>query len=75
MSPDNFRKIEDQIAASHKGMADELGMAEVSVKRFATGAAPIPGPVARLSVALLLIQKEGLGAKFRRLMAKLDTNE
>lgn len=72
MSPEKFRKIEDQVATSHKGMAEELGMSEVSVKRFATGGAPIPAAASRLSVALLLIQKEGLGAKFRRLLAKYE---
>lgn len=51
-------------------MAQQLGISEVSVKRYATGGQPIPQHIAKLAVALLLIQTEDIQRKFSKLLAK-----
>ena len=70
MTHDEFRRIESKVAVSHADMATRLGVSEVSVKRFATGAKPIPKHVARLSVALMLIASADLQDGYERLIAK-----
>lgn len=56
MTCDEFREIEAALAVGHADMAAQLGVSEVSVKRYATGAM-IPEHIARLMVALLVISK------------------
>jgi plasmid maintenance system antidote protein VapI len=70
MTHEEFRALEMSLAGSHAAMAELLGVSEISVKRYATGAQPIPADIARLAVALLLIADEGLQKKFSRLLAK-----
>lgn len=77
MTHEDFRKIEQAVATGHADMAAQLGISEVSVKRYATAAQPIPAHVARLTVALLTMKKEGLEKTFSKLLAKYhcDTYE
>lgn len=70
MEPEQFRALESALAANHAQMADQLGISEISVKRYATGTQPIPGHIAKLSLALMLIVNEGLQKKFDRALAK-----
>jgi hypothetical protein len=70
MTHDDFREIERAVAKGHADMADRLSVSEVSVKRYATGTQPIPGHVAKLAVALLLVEDESLQKKFEKLLAK-----
>jgi DNA-binding transcriptional regulator YdaS (Cro superfamily) len=70
MNPEDFQAIEGAVATTHADMASKLGISEVSVKRYATGAQPIPAHISKLVVALLLIQNEELQKKFSRLLAK-----
>lgn len=70
MNSEDFRSIEGAVATTHADMALKLGISEVSVKRYATGAQTIPEHVAKLSVALLLIQTEELQKKFAKLVVK-----
>jgi hypothetical protein len=70
MKHEKFRAVESAVAETHDDMAKRLGISEVSVKRYATGAQPIPEHIARLAVALLLMQREGLHKKFENLLDK-----
>lgn len=70
MDTEDFRSIEATLGLQHAEMASALGVSEVSVKRYATGAQPIPEHVARLAVALLLFRREDLEVKFTRLLSK-----
>lgn len=70
MTNEDFRAIEDAISESHADMALRLGVSEISVKRYATGAQPVPVHIAKLAVALLLVQREGLQRKFAALVDK-----
>jgi len=70
MTPEDFQAIEQALATTHFDMAQQLGISEVSVKRYATGAQPIPQHIAKLTVALLLIGNEDLQKKFEKLLAK-----
>lgn len=70
MTHDDFRSIEQDLAASHAEMAFMLGVSEVSIKRYATGAQPVPPHIAKLVIAQLLLQSEGLQKKFSKLLAK-----
>ena len=68
MTQDEFRAVELAVSEKHADMAKRLGISEVSVKRYATGTQPIPEHIARLAVALLLMQREGLQKKFENLL-------
>jgi predicted transcriptional regulator len=70
MDKDEFRRIEEVLGLMHGEMAANLGVSEISVKRYATGAQPIPRHVARLAVALIILQREQLGVKFQKLLDK-----
>jgi transcriptional regulator with XRE-family HTH domain len=70
MTQDEFRAVESAVSETHADMAERLGISEVSVKRYATGTQPIPEHIARLAVALLLMQREGLQKKFETLLDK-----
>ena len=70
MNNEDFRAIESALELQHAEMAAALGVSEVSVKRYATGAQPVPKHVAKLAVAMLLIEREGLERKFSNLLAK-----
>jgi hypothetical protein len=70
MNKEEFRAVELAISDGHADMAKRLGISEVSVKRYAIGSQPVPEPIAKLTVALLLMQKEGLQKKFELLLAK-----
>lgn len=70
MTQDEFREIEAVLAHSHADMALQLGISEVSVKRYATSAQPIPEHIARLMVALLVLS-DGRGSKrYREVLAQ-----
>ena len=70
MTSDEFRNIEKTLAAGHADMAAQLGISEVSVKRYATGSQPVPEPVARLMVALVVMsQNRPLQRRFQELLA------
>jgi len=70
MNSEDFQTIEGAVATTHADMASQLGISEVSVKRYATGAQPIPEHISKLTVALLLIQNEELQKKFAKMLAK-----
>lgn len=70
MTNDEFRAVESAVAEGHADMAGLLGISEVSVKRYATGSQPVPDHIAKLTVALLLVQREGLQKKFSALLDK-----
>lgn len=70
MNSEDFQSIEGAVATTHADMALKLGISEVSVKRYATGAQLIPEHIAKLTVALLLIQTEELQKKFAKLLVK-----
>ena len=70
MTNDEFRAVESAVADGHADMARRLGISEVSVKRYATGTQPVPEHIAKLTVALLLVQREGLQKKFESLLDK-----
>jgi hypothetical protein len=70
MDKEDFRFIESALGHPHREMAEALGISEVSVKRYATGAQEIPPHIAKLAVGLLLIQQEQLQKKFGNLLDK-----
>lgn len=65
-----FRLLEAELEATHAGLATELGMSEISVKRMATGAQVITEQTARQITALILIEREGLKKKYQKLLAE-----
>ena len=70
MTSEEFRDIEKTLATGHADMAAQLGISEVSVKRYATGSQPVPEPVARLMVALVVMsQNRPLQRRFQELLA------
>ena len=74
MTKEEFRAIEGKLATGHAHMARLLGLSEVSVKRYATGAQVIPKHIETLTLALLLIDKENLQKKLGRMLAKYHTD-
>ena len=75
MTSDEFRDIEGALAASHADMAAQLGISEVSVKRYATGGQRIPGHISRLMVALFVVaQNRTQQRKFQELLATYHTD-
>ena len=75
MTSDEFRDIEKTLAAGHADMAAQLGISEVSVKRYATGSQPVPEPVARLMVALVVMsQNRSLQRKYQELLATYQSD-
>ena len=69
MTPERFKAIEQELGLTHAAMAEALGVAEVSVKRYATGHT-IPEHVGRLALALLLSKREGLQDSWARLLRR-----
>ncbi len=70
MTSDDFRAIEQSLATGHADMAAQLGLAEVSVKRYATGSQPVPEHIARLMVALVVIaESKAQKRRFQELLA------
>lgn len=48
MTPADFRFIRDTLELSNSALADLLGVWPRTVRRYADGSRPIPGPVKRL---------------------------
>ena len=75
MTSDDFRAIEGSLATGHADMAAQLGLSEVSVKRYATGSQPVPEHIARLMVALVVIAESRSGQRrFQELLATYQTD-
>ena len=75
MTSDDFRAIEGSLATGHADMAAQLGLSEVSVKRYATGSQPVPEHIARLMVALVVIaESKAQQRKFQELLATYQTD-
>lgn len=70
MNEQTFKTIEAELGLQHAPMAEALGISEISVKRYATGAQTIPPHISKLTVALLLIHRESLEKKFDKMLAK-----
>lgn len=65
MTPDQFRAYQSELGnLTHAATADLLGSAEVGVKRYATGARPIPEYIAQSLRAMVLLHRAG---KLKRL--------
>ena len=52
MDEQTFKTLEAELGLQHAPMAEAMGISEVSVKRYATGAQAIPAHIAKLTVAL-----------------------
>ncbi|MDO8416247.1 MAG: hypothetical protein Q7S87_08565 [Agitococcus sp.] len=65
-----FCALENELAQTHAGLADELGLSEISIKRMATGAQVINDRTARQLIARVLIEREGKSELFSKLLAK-----
>jgi len=52
MTPKQFTKCLEQIRWSMRGVADHLGVHETRIRRWATGALPVPEQVAQWLEAL-----------------------
>lgn len=74
MTSDEFREIEASLAQGHADMANQLGISEVSVKRYATASQPIPEPIARLMVALLVLSNGRHLKKFHQALARYQSD-
>lgn len=70
MIPDQLREIETELGLTHAGLAQLLGVSEISVKRMATGAQVITEQTAKQLVGLLLIEREGLTDRYQKTLAK-----
>lgn len=57
MTPTQFRAYQDELNQTHNATAEALCISEVSVKRYATGAQPIPPHVAKLFRAVVLLTR------------------
>lgn len=68
MNPEQFRSVQAELGWTHAQTAEELGLAEISVKRIATGAQVITESTARVLVASLLMHREGITAKYQKLL-------
>lgn len=62
MTPQQFREFQVEIvgtqAGAHKRLADLLGTSEISIKRYATDARPIPEYIAQSMRAMVLLKRE-----------------
>jgi hypothetical protein len=67
---EDFRNLESEIAQTHAAFALELGVSDVSVKRIATGTQVITEQMARQVIARVLIKREGLENKYKKLLAQ-----
>ncbi|OYU92395.1 MAG: hypothetical protein CFE45_23495 [Burkholderiales bacterium PBB5] len=74
MTSDEFREVEALLASSHADMATQLGISEVSVKRYATDAQPVPVHVTRLMVALLVLRQGRQQARYAELLARYHSD-
>lgn len=70
MTPDQLRDIETELGLTHAGLAQLLGVSEVSVKRMATGTQVITEQTGKQLVSLLLIEREGLNEKYQKALVK-----
>lgn len=74
MTSEEFREIEGALAHGHADMASQLGISEVSVKRYATASQPIPENIARLMVALLVLSNGRHLKDFREALARYQSD-
>ena len=70
MTPEEFKEIEASLNLEHAEFARELGVSLISVKRMATGTQIITEATVKHIVRLVLIKKEGLESKYKKLLAK-----
>lgn len=63
MTPEQFRDYQTEIVGTepgvHNRLAQLLGTAEIGIKRYATGARPIPEYVAQSLRAMALLHRAG----------------
>jgi len=74
VNPEQFRSVQAELGWTHAQTAQKLGLAEISVKRIATGAQVITESTARVLVAALLIHREGITTKFQKLLDAYHRN-
>lgn len=65
-----FRRLGQELASTHRELAKELGMSEVSVKRMATGAQVITEQTARQLISRIVVLREGHQDLFDKLLAE-----
>lgn len=64
MNPEQFRNYQAELGnMTHAETARLLGVAEIGVKRYATGSRPIPEYIAQSLRAMVLLNREGLFEK------------
>lgn len=59
MTAEAFRRYQGELGHTHKATAQALGMSEISVKRYASGAKDIPMHVACTLRAIVLLHRLG----------------
>lgn len=57
MTPTQFRAYQTELGLTHGSTAEALCISEVSVKRYATDAQPIPPHIAKLFRAVVLLTR------------------
>jgi hypothetical protein len=57
MTPEQFRTYQLELDQTHATTAEALCISEISVKRYATGAQPIPPHIAKFFRAVVLLAR------------------
>lgn len=65
MTPTQFRAYQTELELTHSATAEVLCISEISVKRYATDAQPVPPHIAKLLRAVILLTR-------LKKLAKLD---
>lgn len=69
MSPEQFRGYQTELGnITHAELARILGVAEIGVKRYATGSRPIPEYIAQSLRAMVILNREGLFWKMSEML-------
>ena len=72
MDQEQFRAYQSEVVGSEAGahgrLASLLGTSQIGVKRYATGARPIPDYVAQSLRAMVLLAREGLLKKLSNMI-------